>query len=635
MNSTSAAPRHLRADRRRGGHHSSGPTLRVSLLETSLENGPARESAWVLLRPGIFGELSADNPPHSNEARASGHKQDLEFRSWRDQMYKTNAKIRNNHVVKSSGLQGHCITRSALLGTLLTACGGIDEEFAEAESAVLSTSGVLIDRKSGNGINLRERNWVLRVCAQGKTRPCAYLGSAPSALDRYSGRHTELPAFGSRRGSFWTVGGLEKSAFWHYAEIYVDGFRPKFVYTQTDAWGNLRLGRVKLTPDSVGLDFDADGKGDYQCHRDVEGGQGGRNSVAMAQESGQFIGKRSGGTFCQDPSRTLRFGDFNGDGKTDYLCTGVSKHEVAISKGDGRYSAKAAFTWCNTDYAEIRIGDFDGDGRTDLQCHDTQLAPDQAILGNRIAISRGNGRFNFKKGGKWCPKGQFDLADFNADGRTDYHCHNRNNNKNWIAQSNGNGRFTTVNVDVGTDGQPRPWCDTKTNHLRFADFDGDDRADYVCFHKIYKRITVRLNTGAGTFGPARATKWCTRGPDESPNAELHFADFNGDGRTDLLCHYKASEANQIALSKGSGKFNIKPRKTSCSVEGARLSFADFNGDGKMDYQCRALHDVRNGVGLDEDVFNEIALSSGNGGFRFVMGDDPWCSKGAQFSAELN
>jgi hypothetical protein len=59
---------------------------------------------------------------------------------------------------------------------------------------------------------------------------------------------------------------------------------------------------------------------------------------------------------------SLRFGDFDGDGKTDVFTT---------TNGQWRYSSAGLTSWKNLAVASeslesLRFGDFDGDGRTDV-----------------------------------------------------------------------------------------------------------------------------------------------------------------------------------------------------------------------------------------------------------------------------
>ena len=488
------------------------------------------------------------------------------------------------HTVAKGVLRITPLGWAALLSSSFMGCGGTEDlADGESEASLLRYSiARLVNKATGVGVDLRDQNFVVRMCKFGKTRPCPLLGSAPSTLPR-TGRHAEVPYSGRKNGYITGFSDPFPADAWHYAEFYVKGFQPKILYFQGEVIRRLTKGfpfrKVKLMPKPRGLDFNGDGKADYQCHQSRSAQGGGRNTIALTGENGELISK-SGGVFCQNPNRSLRFGDFSGDGKTDYVCTNGDWHRVAVSRGDGRFALKNDFNWCDTDNAELRFGDFNGDGRTDLQCHDVRQLPGDPPLRNRVALSRGNGSFNKMSGQPWCPNGQFDLADFNADGRTDYHCHSPASDQNWIALSQGNGTFKTVPVDPNPDGQPKPWCNTQANDLRLFDFNGDDRADYVCSHKRYKRITVRLNQGGGAFGPNQVTKWCTRSADGSAFAELKFADFNGDGNTDLLCHYQADESNRIALADGHGRFDVQAPRSRCTVDGARLSLADFNGDGK-------------------------------------------------------
>ncbi len=64
-------------------------------------------------------------------------------------------------------------------------------------------------------------------------------------------------------------------------------------------------------------------------------------------------------------------------------------------------------------------------------------------------------------------------------------------------------------------------------------------------------------------------------------AKLSFADFNGDGRKDLVVYWSYSDKESLLLGMGKGRFReiIKDQKV---LGGAPILFEDINGDGQKD-----------------------------------------------------
>jgi hypothetical protein len=69
--------------------------------------------------------------------------------------------------------------------------------------------------------------------------------------------------------------------------------------------------------------------------------------------------------------------------------------------------------------------------------------------------------------------------------------------------------------------------------------------------------------------------------------QVLFGDFNRDRMTDLLCHY--GNRNEVRYTYSNGGFGAWGFNTVwtnyCTHSGSRLSVADFNGDGRDDLLC--------------------------------------------------
>ena len=73
--------------------------------------------------------------------------------------------------------------------------------------------------------------------------------------------------------------------------------------------------------------------------------------------------------------------------------------------------------------------------------------------------------------------------------------------------------------------------------------------------------------------------------------KLHLGDFNGDNRTDLLCHNNTNGRRIILLATQEGNFSGTPRAMQnwCRFN-KLLLIGDFNGNGRDDMMCHAPWD---------------------------------------------
>jgi hypothetical protein len=329
-----------------------------------------------------------------------------------------------------------------------------------------------------------------------------------------------------------------------------------------------------------------------------------------------------GGLLVQSPLSILpvlplavAVADFNGDGKADFVATGLgdvgSRVVVGLGKGDGGFQTPFTYTIGTPNY--VAVGDFDGDG-----------VPDLALSGTELDILLGNGDGTFRQGASYSVLGPASVADFNGDGIADLAMEGNI----WIGNGdgtfrppapkyapaetsmvgdfNGDGKADLVLTSTECGGGPTPMesCkDVATLYLgngdgtlqsptvvfqspyasmpslvaRLAvaagDFNGDGTLDFV-FWDGYS-FTFLPGKGDGTFGPPKATGATVTGGVSS----LTTGDFNGDGIVDLAA--STGGAVNLLIGNGDGTFQ-PPVNQAVGGFGGRLAVADFNGDGKAD-----------------------------------------------------
>jgi uncharacterized repeat protein (TIGR01451 family) len=265
-------------------------------------------------------------------------------------------------------------------------------------------------------------------------------------------------------------------------------------------------------------------------------------------------------------------GDFNGDGKVDLATASTDREHnngmamVLLGNGDGTFQAAVAYP--TGGYAGyIATADFNGDGKADLVvCNNaTGLAGYISVL-----LGNGDGTFqtpvNYGAGnGPW----SVGVADFDGDGRADL----------VVADYAGLGVSVFLNSGAGTFlPAVRYSAGALPEYVAVADFNGDGKPDFAVTDYLSNNLSVFLGKGDGTFqGPAFF-------PVPLPFG-IAVEDFNGDGNADLVVGYNANLMQQghvnVLLGNGGGGF-ATPVSYATGIAPYALAIADFNGDGRAD-----------------------------------------------------
>ena len=125
--------------------------------------------------------------------------------------------------------------------------------------------------------------------------------------------------------------------------------------------------------------------------------------------------------------------------------------------------------------------------------------------------------------------------------------------------------------------------------VQFADINGDGKADYLVVDPVTGAVHAWLNMG-GTYGNWGWNDMGVVASGLAPGANVRFADINGDGKADYLVVDPVTGAVHAWLNMGGTYGNwgwndmgviavgvgADPRNTT-------VSFADVNGDGRADY----------------------------------------------------
>jgi hypothetical protein len=108
-----------------------------------------------------------------------------------------------------------------------------------------------------------------------------------------------------------------------------------------------------------------------------------------------------------------------------------------------------------------------------------------------------------------------------------------------------------------------------------ADFNNDGRFDLVTANRDNDTVSVLLGNGNGTFQPA------TTSATGATPVSLATGDFNRDGRLDLATANQNGSDLSVLLGNGNGTFQTQ-RLIDVDWTPNSVAVGDFNGDGKLD-----------------------------------------------------
>lgn len=137
-----------------------------------------------------------------------------------------------------------------------------------------------------------------------------------------------------------------------------------------------------------------------------------------------------------------------------------------------------------------------------------------------------------------------------------------------------------------------------------VDLNGDGRRDVAGAFSEANTISSALNSGNRAFRAGFAAEYSMTA---STPARLVPADFNGDGKADLLEFDARGNAAAIFFGEGTGGFSTTPAQMPFAERVSDVAAADFTGDGILDLAV-----------IERDTGNVVAHAGrGDGTFAFV------------------
>ncbi|KAH8886503.1 integrin alpha N-terminal domain-containing protein [Thozetella sp. PMI_491] len=254
-------------------------------------------------------------------------------------------------------------------------------------------------------------------------------------------------------------------------------------------------------------------------------------------------------------NHAIHFADLNGDGRAEFLFVEAS----------GRTSA-----WLN------------------------QGGPDQGSNAAKISwLSSGE-----IATGVGAPRGKIHFADINGDGRADYLVVNDNGSVDmWMNMGGPDNGANAAKVGWSAQGTIAAGIGKDGAGVRFADLDGDGRADYLYLYDN-GAVEAYLNLGGPDQGPnAGQVSWRAQGIIATgvgrSRAEVILADVNGDGRADYITIDRTATDSAASVWINGGGPSANPAQvtwlpqgviaTGVQKPGYGVHFADLTGDSRAEY----------------------------------------------------
>lgn len=277
--------------------------------------------------------------------------------------------------------------------------------------------------------------------------------------------------------------------------------------------------------------------------------------------------------------KSLNWIDFDNDGDADIS---VNRYEgpFDLYENDGNFnftniSASAGFPVTDHYGYGHSWGDYDRDGYIDLYICNYHYY--EGIV-NYLFRNNGDGTFtevgesagvsdgyNYSFQSVWC--------DFNEDGWQDLHVINDKVSANHLYLNNGDGTFTDISAESGTN----VIIEAMTNTV--ADYDNDGDWDIYLTNAIESNVLLRANS-ALSF--SNYTMEAGVGVEEMCWGSI-FIDYDNNGWSDLLVG-TAGVSNELYTNQMDGSFT---RSFPVFLAGTTITHclmeADFDRDGRSDY----------------------------------------------------
>ncbi len=300
----------------------------------------------------------------------------------------------------------------------------------------------------------------------------------------------------------------------------------------------------------------------------------------------------------------LATGDFDGDGKTDFVCTNASVDNISVYRnvstiGTCSVSAQQTYTTSSAPF-RLTVGDIDGDGKLDIAVPNMN-SPYLSLYRNTSTT----GSISFTPVVLTLVNGMSSLAlaDIDGDGRTDIVIAQRFYDRVEVLRNTGSpGVFSFDNaVTFTTPDDPYD--------VSVGDMDGDGRPDLAVANNGDASISVFRNTSSS--GSITMDSRQDLAVPATGNYAVKVDDLNGDGRNDLVALNYLNNALYIFRGTGStGSISFDTRADLATGSSpAECALGDYNGDGRPDIAIANQGMAQIQVRLNNSATTSIGFSA--------------------------
>ena len=324
-------------------------------------------------------------------------------------------------------------------------------------------------------------------------------------------------------------------------------------------------------------DFNGDGKDDYVAL--PADGSAPYNGWQLFKSNGTtFSNVGNGLLYNNNVPKQVAVADFNGDGRADMAIMSKMDNSydmvrIYLSTGTGFFESQlvAAF---NSSFHILPI-EVNGDGASDLLLTFDD-DDDYCIYESQVLYPD---LYNINQSATAACSQNWDKVisvDINGDGLTDVI--NMRSNNSCLMIANGQGGFTERSFGYDT-----------SQKLLFGDFNADGKDDFLyCAHygtPISSGWSLFASAGEGNY----RFIYYVQQPFNPMNVETFVADVNCDGYADLLTVNNTGTGQIRAyLNDCMGHFYPQPADSSpYGTDKWNYYLGDFNGDGKSEFVCTA------------------------------------------------
>lgn len=272
---------------------------------------------------------------------------------------------------------------------------------------------------------------------------------------------------------------------------------------------------------------------------------------------------------------------------------------------------------CKKSYQFLLSGDFNGDGRMDIMCHDSKFGKVWIYYMCERGWYHGIG---WKKNLNWCTHGSVYIGDFNGDRRDDMLCHEQATGNVFLSYANSAGQFPKIDWFKKT-----TFCMGGIFQLFIGDFNGDCKSDMLCHDPVRGGKAIMYATTIGNFDDGIGWQrdnwhWCYQG------CKLYVGDFNGEHRDDMLCYddVKVKGNVFIAYARWDGTFDWTDYYDNvgwCLAKGCQMAVARVSSDPKDDMVCHCKAPATKVISIyypyTDNAFDPL---------RQWRRESSWCSK---------